>query len=93
MVVEQTAFVVLIRSFVPSYMLITVLPETTWSAAAASSARNAIVGGCYYSWWCCRRAAPRVISFAPGFVRSFLCCHGATASVRSLSQVRCEAKT
>ena len=45
--VLHTAFVVLMRSFVPSYMLITVLPETTWNAAAAaSSARNAIVGGC-----------------------------------------------
>ena len=44
MVVEHTAFVVFIRSFVPSYMLITVLPETTWNAAAAArSARNAIV--------------------------------------------------
>ena len=27
----------------------------------------------YSACWCCRRAAPRVISFAPGFVRSFLC--------------------
>ena len=47
--------------------------EELLCAAAASSARNAIVGGCLRLWWCCRRAAPGVISVAPGFVRSFLC--------------------